>query len=94
MSLQAVHHSPYRSTALAATATALVIGGLAAAGFALSSTHDAAPHVSPARVQPGPRIGLHDFTSPGVEPYGSQSPLVGLHDFHQAKVRSVPIRRG
>jgi hypothetical protein len=93
MTTQAVHHAPYRSTVLAATATALVIGGLAAAGFALSSTQDGTHPVPPARVQSGPLPGVHDFTAPG-EGVDGASPLLGQHALNELKVRRAAIPRG
>jgi hypothetical protein len=93
MSIQAIHHAPYRSTALAAAATALVIGGLAAAGFALSSSHEASHPVPPAHVEAPVHPGLRDFSLPG-EVFGP-SPLVGLHHGEKIAVRrSGPIPRG
>jgi hypothetical protein len=94
MSIQAIHHAPYRSTVLAATATALVIGGLAAAGFALSSSQDSDHPVPPAQVTPQLREGLQDFTAPG-EAVDGGSPLVGLHHGEKITVRrSAPVPRG
>jgi hypothetical protein len=85
------HHSTFPSAGAAALATALVIGGVAAAGIALASTHGSAVTVQPGQVQPGPLPGRHDFTAAGKRQAAPQGPRPGVHDF---QVRRVPVRRG